>query len=493
MPIHRRERGLGLAVLFRSMAAGALLPATVMAQQLPSPYDMAAPSLALGQPAPPPIGIHPRLNVQAMGTSNADLARGSAQSGKKEMILSVIPGVDFQVKGALSEIVGQFEVQGIRYVRGTQEDALLPSGDARMKLEAVKDAVGVEATLRSFQARATTTARRAEATSTDDAYTDTTFHFAPYFRGRIDNNTHAEIRLDRGWLESTQRGAVAATDRDARMTDDRIRLLRKPGPLGYEVQVWEKSERFQQDDTTALSQREASVSLLAMPDPEVSMGLKLARTDDQIRDESFQNTSVNLQGQWRPTARSLFQFETGQRSYGRTWLADAQHRWRRVSIGLRAERAITSYAREAGRQDRITPEPFDTGAQLRQLIHGRMVLMGRRNQVNITGGFIKAATLTGNGAGDLVVGARRTREHYLETELIHQLTPIYKLTGSVRWGRTWETQQGPSRDFVVRAAVDTRLSPDTTATVGLKRQITHLNETSYGNETAGYVNLGHRF
>lgn len=506
MPMKLLVRGLGPIVLLACTVSAGVQPAR--AQQ-----PVAAPPVARTHQ------IQPTLDMQATATSNSELARGSSARGKKELILSVTPGVGFQMKGAQSELVGRFQLEGLRYVRGTQSDRILPSGDVRWSLEAVKDAIGLDSTLRAQQVRASTTAQQLGPASTDNSYTDTTLHLMPYMRGRVDANTIAEIRLDRGLLRSTENSAALSGDaeRDAYTSDDRIRLTRRPVPLGYEVQLLDRRDRYKGSPEPALAQREGSITLLMAPDPELNVGLKLLRARDSLQGQTFHNTSVGYQLQWRPTARTVFQAETENRSYGRTWMADLQHRWRRVSAGIRAERMATSYARESGRTvvtaPSLTPDtpvpgsiagapepsqPFDTGAQLRQAIQGRVVIMGRRNQVNFAAGQIRSSSLIAAGSGGVATGGRSTREHYFETELTHQLTPRDSVSGGLRWGRSWTTQPLTgvgvlSRDFVMRAAFSTKLAPDTTATMGLKRQITHSDPVTSANETAGYVGLGHRF
>lgn len=514
MPMQRLERCLGLSLLCGSAALVAVLPA----------WAQSATSSPVSAPGPVPVDfIQPTLNVQALTTSNSELARGGSASGKSETVITVTPGIAVQLKGAQSELAGQFQLDAVRYVRGTQSDRVLPSGDMRLKLEAVKDAVGLDASVRAARVRADTTALQATPTGTDNAYVDTTVHLAPYARGRLDANTLAEVRFDRGLLDSTQAGSVnnglSANQRDAATSDDRVRLFRKPTPLGYEVQFHRQSERFRHSDAEALAQRDASVSVLLAPDPELTIGLKLLRAQDRIQGREFDNTSVGYQAEWRPTPRSFFQAQTEERSHGRAWMVDLQHRWRQLSLGIRADREATSFAREASRNavtlpslrppsgpptgaagtPQEPPQPFDTGAQIRQGVQGRMTLMGRRNEINFSAGFIKTAALSVSGTGELTTtGGRRTREHYFETQLTHQLTPINSLSGGLRWGRMRATrpltgEDVLSRDFIVRAALDTRLSPDTTATVGLKRQITHGSQATGANETAGYVGLGHRF
>src|SRR5690606_27015342 len=182
MPTKLLERGLGPIVLLGALA-GAALPASAQ----PAPADAVSAPEATAEPAGPAAPprthlIQPTLNVQATATSNSELARGGSQAGKSEMILSVIPGIGFQVRGAQSELVGQFQLEGLRYVRGTQSDRVLPSGDLRLKLEAVKDSIGVDTTLHAHQVRADTTAQQLSNTSAVNSYTDTTLHVMPYFR-----------------------------------------------------------------------------------------------------------------------------------------------------------------------------------------------------------------------------------------------------------------------------------------------------------------------
>jgi hypothetical protein len=52
---------------------------------------------------------------------------------------------------------------------------------------------------------------------------------------------------------------------------------------------------------------------------------------------------------------------------------------------------------------------------------------------------------------------------------------------------------GRSRNLVWRSAINTKVSPQTTATIGLRHQTTEGNQANASDESAMFVGLGYRY
>ena len=98
---------------------------------------------------------------------------------------------------------------------------------------------------------------------------------------------------------------------------------------------------------------------------------------------------------------------------------------------------------------------------------------------------------------NLTASGQRTREYYVDAQLNHLLTSTQTLSGGLRWTRATVFNLYPSsvnvaRDFSWRLSYITNLSPRTTTTVGLRRQITHTPPSSTGSGDSNETTVGLR-
>lgn len=489
--------------------------------------------------------VRPRIDLQVLATTNAGASGGGLQ-GKKEMILTATPGVSVMTRGTNTELEGLWQFNAIHYVRNSQPDRVLPNGLLKLHTEFVRRELGLDASLAASQVRSTVTARTSETPNTSDSYTNTTLRLSPFAQKQLDPYTLINARLDRGVLHTTQTGQGLIKRPDSYTVNDLISLARQPTPLGYKVEASRQQTRMAGQADPSLNERLGRLTAWYTPTPDFRLGASLGRASTRLGAESVSETLRGWQVQWRPTERSVLKADVEDRFFGKSWHTDISHRMPWLAMGLSAERTIATYATTLGNigqggslsglydamlttripdaaerrkavddlvarrnlssQVSTSGDVYDVTAQLRQAINGRLSIMGRRDIVTIVGGLVKTAPLAAQD--DPVIqplqAGNRTKEHYLDAQLNHQLTPQSTLSGGLRWTRARTVALGTqtdtlAREFSWRAALSTNLARDTSATMGLRRQITHTAASASAaaatntNETAMYVGLGHRF
>jgi uncharacterized protein (PEP-CTERM system associated) len=483
--------------------------------------------------------IEPSVSMQSLATSNANAAAGVAGQGKKEMILSVTPGIKVMTKGANTQIDAQWQLNVISYVRNTQPDRILPSGLASLHTEVLPGEAGLDASVSSSQVKSTFTARSSSTPSTADTYTNYMARISPFAHKQLDAQTQAGIRLERVLLHSNEVGLGLVARPDSRVTDDTLNLTRRTTPFGYDLRWRHQETRVSGQDVPSLNERLLRATALYAFGPELELGLSLGRSTTQVNTQKLSETTHGWQVQWHPSERSLLKTSVEDRFYGRSWQLEAAHRSPWLAMGLQADRVASTYAaslgnigqsgslrtlydallttripNEADRRKAVddmiarrnlagqvstSGDVYDEAAQVRQSTTGRVALMGRRDILAFAGGLVRTAPLATQASAIPLVSQSRTKEYYFDAQLNHQLTPYSTVTGGLRWTRARFTPSDPitpatlSRDFSWRALLSTTLTPNTTATMGLKRQLTHNPSTTSSDEATMFVGLGHRF
>jgi len=481
----------------------------------------------------PTSKLQTRLDVQAMATHTSMPQPGA--TGGDDALLSAAPSFTLLSKGAHTAIDAQWRFTFLDYLRNTQPDRVLPSGKLSVRVFD-KSGPGVDMSVEASQVKSTPAAQQSITPDTQNSYTNATYRVSPFIERNLDNQTQFAARIDRQLLHTTQLSAMLAPRPDSLVRNDVARLSRRPTPLGYGLEWHQQETRVADQSTAPLSERISKATALYAPAPDVSMGLSISRGHNLIGGQTVTETTHGLQAQWRPTERSTVKGEIENRYFGRSWTVDLSHRSPWLALGLNADRNTSTYASTIGNvnagnslrglydailttripdqadrrqavdsliarrnlssQTSPTGDIYDVAAQLRQTTTGRIALMGRRDIVSLLGGLIRTTPLsTPNTVGGLNPSIK---QHFLDTQINHQLTPTSTIAGGLRWDRTWTSQPGLTQDvysssFSWRVALNTALTPETTATMGFNRQITHNPSTTTSDESAMFVGLGHRF
>jgi uncharacterized protein (PEP-CTERM system associated) len=481
------------------------------------------------------------LGVQAFASHTA-----SAQPGVKsgdELVLSATPEFSVYSRGAHTAIDTQWQFNFLDYAHNTQPDRVLPNGKLNLHVFASKGGPGIDLSVEASQVKSTASATTSVTPDTRNSYTNATYRISPYIERDLNNQTQVSARIERQLLHTTQLSSTLAPRPDTLSRNENFKLIRRPTPLGYGLEWHQQETRVSGTTAPSLDERINKASALYAPAADITLGLSVGRGHNLIGTQTVTETTHGWQAQWRPSERSMLKGEVEDRHFGRSWLTEISHRSPWLALGLNSERSVTTYAATTGNNNTALrgmydallttriPDPaerrqavddmiarrnlasqatpagdtYDVAAQVRQATTGRVALMGRRDIVSFVGGLVRTSPLASpnetdpalSGATGPGLGAS-TKQYYLDTQLNHQLTPSSTISTGLRWSRVWTTQPGAaepvlSRDFSWRAAFNTTLTAQTTASMGFNRQITHNPSTTTSDESAMFVGLGHRF
>lgn len=482
--------------------------------------------------------VQPTLDMQVLATDNAT---GSSTAPKSDVMLTVSPGLRVSTKGAYSELEASWRFTRVRYVHQTQSDRTLPIGTLNARLGASASGLTLDAGVAAAQSRSQFTATNSTTPSTQDTYTDYRYRLSPKFARQIDSNTSLLAKLDRSWVSSERNNDTLTKRPDSRTRDDGFSVMRQPTPIGFGLDGAYQSTMVANEPDPTLAIQSIRGRLLYALTRELEIGAIAGRETTRVLQQSASDTLRGAQLRWAPTERSLLKGSGEHHVYGKTWQVDASHRSPWFSFGLQSRRSaetsaaslgtlgsgqtirdildamlstrITNKADRARSVDDIitqrnlptslagTRDLYDLSAQLRQVTSGRLAFMGRRHMLVFVGGMSKSSPLRYDRSvaanpllPDVVSG-----EYFLDTQLTQQLTPYSSVTGGLRWNKAHNTTSlngssyfSHSREFSWRASLDVRLTPDTTATYGVRRQITHL-DNSISSESVMFAGLGYRF
>lgn len=479
--------------------------------------------------------IQPTLDLQALSTDNVNGTTGGPRRG--DVILTTTAGINVKAKGANSTLDGQYRLSAVRYQQGTQPDRVLPSGALNLHTDILRQGLGLDAHVMSEQVQASFTNTAPTSTpNTASSYTNTRYSVSPYVSRPLDGDTNLEARLARTWLTSSQNSAELAARPNSYADNHRLLLNRKPTRLGYELDANYQSTHVSGQSDPSLTQKTGKVTALYALSPELEIGLSAGRELTQVLTRTLDDTIRGGRLQWRPGERTLLKAQLDDRFFGKAWQVDASHRTPWFALGFSSRRQPETYTSALGTwqagssmqslydamlttrisdpaerkkavEDLIsarklpttvdaTRDAYDLGAVLRDSTSARMAIMGRRDMLTLAGGLNRSRPLLVDATISLLPPPR-TKEYFLDAQLNHRLTPLSTISGGLRWSRAWNIPDSQaaalSREFSWRATFNTALSSDATASMGLKRQISHTPTASNGDESSMFVGLGYRF
>jgi hypothetical protein len=455
------------------------------------------------------LDIKPGVDVLMTATTNGS---NSATAPRKDLVISVAPEISVAHTGAHSHIEGRLKVESLHYVRDSQPDLTLPSGELLLRTDVVEQWAGLDATVQTRQTPASPLTVPNSAGTTTNGYTTTQALIAPFIDHAFNADTKLKARLERSVTQSSEiiTGPTGPGKRgDSNLSRHSARLERQPVPLGASVE-WtylDAQDAGQTASTLKESAVRASVSY-ALND-QVHTGLILGRESTRVPGAEQSDAIRGMNLVWRPNERATLDATVERRFFGTGWKVDWNHRMRFFNWSVTSERDSSTYssalttpkvgppvAPPVGAPVALLDEPYSLAASLRQTLQGRMVIMGIRNTVTFTGGLTKSQPLVLDTSAPAPAGDYN-QERFLDAQFIRRLTPQTSLNAGVRWGMSNVTSttapSGRSRSVIWRGAINTRLSPQATASVGLRHQTNEGSQVTVSDESAMFVGLGYRY
>lgn len=493
MATTHREPGASLVLTLGLLAACWPAQAQSQAPQQTQQQDPASAQTTPQGAAPEPTTqIQPMVDVMLTATNNAN-GTSSNTPPRKDTILSTSAGAAFNVKGANSHAEGQWRFTAVKYARDSQPSRILPSGLVDLHSDLYRKEAGFDASASADQV-SSTVGTTADANNTANTTTNTRLSLSPFYSRQFDDEASLLARLRRTWIHSVSNGS-SNIDNQGTEDNHQLRWERRPVRLGYALEAtYSKSPIFAPTGSalpdSALTRKAATGSLLYALTPEFALGPILGRESSQLAGQSLSGTIRGGQMRWQPNERTQLKATLKHSVFGREWELDATRKTPWTTFGFASRRSAEATAPPSA-------TAINLGAVTRETTSGRTVFTGRRDSLNLSAGLTRTMPierLTPVDMGGTPI--QRTKEYFFDTEVAHKLTPLSNLTGGLRWSRgliSTANTLTPSRDFVARIGLNTKLMTDTTATMGFKRQITHNPAINTSSESAVFVGLGHRF
>jgi len=481
-----------MATMHRDTGASLVLTIGLLHCCLPAYAQMPPPEPAQ-QGAAPTAQIQPMVDLMVTATTNANGATTGGQP-KKDVILSASAGVAVNAKGANTHAEGQWRFTSVKYTHGSQPSQLLPSGQLDLHTDLYRKEAGLDASASADQV-ASSVGTAPGANNTADTTTNTRLSLSPFYTRQFDNESSLLARARRTWIHSVSNGASNVENNGAE-DNHLLRWERRPVRLGYALEAsYSKSPIFAptgaSSPNSSLTRKTVSASLLYALTPEFALGPILGRESSQSQGQSFTGAIRGGQLRWQPNERTQLKATLKHSVFGKEWELDASRKTPWTTFGIYSRRSA-----EATTPQQSVAIPSSTannfGAVTRDTTSGRMMFAGRRDSLNVSAGLTRTTPLAQN----TVTLTPRTKEYFFDTEVLHRLTPQSNLSGGLRWTRGLTSATDAvtlSRDFTARIGLSTKLMTDTTATMGIKRQLTHNPSINTSSESAVFVGLGHRF
>ncbi|MBA4110141.1 MAG: TIGR03016 family PEP-CTERM system-associated outer membrane protein [Leptothrix sp. (in: Bacteria)] len=450
--------------------------------------------------------IKPGVDVTATATTNASPIN---QAPRKDLVINVSPDVSLSYGGTRSRIDGRLKVDNIHYQRNSQPDRTLPSGELILHSELIDQWGGLDASVQTRQV-----ANPLDQSAVPNSYTTTKALIAPFIEHAFDANTKLKAQFEKSITKSSEVTQSQASIPDLHASQHSVRLERQPTPVGASIEWTAQDSEVATTDLSPLkySYEENAVRAGASYalNNQLRTGLILGRESIRQGAERASDTIRGITLDWRPNERAALDARVERRFFGTGWKVDWNHRRPLFKWGFSSERTASTYASSLGRpvlptidgQPATLDPALTLAASLRQTFQGRMVFLGQRQSVTLASGMDKVQPLPLSPNGPAIGAA--TQQRYVEALFTRRLTPLTSLNTSLRWTRssvdsTGEppfstiAQTGETRTVLWRGDINTRLSPQATATFGLRHQNAKGSQLYANDESAMYVGLGYRY
>jgi uncharacterized protein (PEP-CTERM system associated) len=499
----------------------------------PGSPRQAAADTDLGKP--PPFYIQLNISSELTWTNNALFGTGAKQSDE---ILDITPGIVVHGDGANYRLDGNFYLDGVAYFHHTEPDRVLPRGYLLFNADLVQNLLYFDAGIRSstFVENPFGVASVGPA-STYNEYTTTQFRASPYIQRELTPDITLSARSDDSWTTTDAPAGFAGTDGFYGMQS--VRIERRPEPLGWGVLVSQSDSRFQGESNDALKDDAARLSVNYSFDP-VLLGLIAGYERAYVDGPSKEHYIAGVRFEWRPDLRTAFSATVEERYFGTGWNLNLGHREEDFALSANWSRDVTTYPTLLGSQlgagfvpslldSVLSGEYTNTTARTEAVqnlllttgipsdIPGGPSLVASAQALNVDTASVNAIflgkfntlavtvyrtrtvpyvidgeplvlTVPGAFIDNTVDGATISLDHKLSPTLDVNATLLRTLTeglGSVSGASSHQTS------LVIQ--LNDRITPRTSAFLGVRHQILDSNLVASTTESAVFVGINHRF
>jgi len=470
--------------------------------------------------APP---VAPTFAVSAVATDNAELA-SQGDDRRKDVIGEVNAGVIVRSRGAHLTVLGNAGLDFFAYARHSEPARVLPRGRLDLASTLVDQWLYFDADLSASRTRADPLAAQSE-TSTANTVSSTSLRASPYVTHDFSPTLSARLRSDTTITRNHSDTSAAAPD-GSTVQHDVFTLVRKPTPLGVQIDGLHDETTYQGTSTPVLKTDSLQATLSAAPDPDVVLGVVGGRERAVYAGTTQDDTTYGGVLQWRPSPRTTLDVGAQHHYFGTGFNLHLHDRLPRSAIDFSLTRAaqaspatlglngpdsdpalllgaiLSSRTPELSNSDQAVDDLMLTrnlpgaftqpqqitseSAQLATRAQLNLIYSGQRNTFYASGWYEKATTLPGS----IIVTPGLTfdsRQRGGSLGLYHRLTPQTSGAAEIEWSRieALGARSGDSQQQVAGTlSLTQRLGPRTTLSAGLRHFASHvvLNSASTTSE-----------
>ncbi len=460
------------------------------------------------------------LTAELAFTATAVKSDGPSTLGTQgtELVTSTSAGLTVHRAAGSVRADGNVRLTEVHYVRGQLSDRLVPTGNMLLRAQSAGSGLGLDLNASAQQVKPTQANQPVTPIQRAGTYNNAQLQLSPYWTRDLGSTATVSARMNRAVVQNWAYGdSGTAVPADTRVNDDSFTLNRRPTPLGYGVE-WRGQRTATRDAAApAYGERNARAVLSLAPSAQWLLSAFAGQSVTHSGAVSRSDPTHGLRLAWQASPRSKLNAEVEQRFWGRADKLDFTESGERLSFSLNRIRDATTLAASqlsaasngaanaaaaAGNPGTgpnattpgLSPGVRDGVVQRDAIAGTTTYLLTRRDTIGATGGFIRTAPLTLQPGS---VGGARTRDHYLSLNFDHRLSRTTVWNTNLRWDRSWNIPLGAagatlSRDFTWKTGLNSTLNPNTSATIGIQREITHRTSLPDTSDTQMYLGLNHR-
>lgn len=460
------------------------------------------------------------IEVTTSVTATAVRSTGLSSLGTvgTDLVTSASAGVRVHRQAGLVRADGNMQLTAVHDVRHQLADRVVPTGNLIVQAQSPSSGLGLDVNAAAQQVKSGQINQLVNPAQAGGAYNNAQLRVSPYWSRELGDKLHLRARLSRALVQNwaTQDRSGPPPPQDTRNSDDAFAITRQPAPLGYGLE-WQNQQTATRDAAAPIyGERNLRGLLTYAWSSQVQasgiVGQSHLRSGDVSRSDAFHGVRLA----WRPSPLSKLSASVEQRFWGQATHLDWLYASDRLNLSVNQAREVTTLslyqitaasnavARDTGASgDRyaqpasLAPTPAD-GIVIRNALGGSLAYaLTRRDIFKASAGFVRSntfglTTATGNASQ---IG-QQGRSHYLTLSIDHKVTRATTWSNSLRWDRAWTIQPNLgatlARDFAWKTALNTALNPNTSATMGVQRDITHRTSLPDTSDTQMFLGLNHR-
>jgi uncharacterized protein (PEP-CTERM system associated) len=485
------------------------LSAGVRAQLVQAPQAQTQPALAATAQA---WRFEPAVRATAVTTDNVGLSPTNARA---DTVTVTTPSLRVIGRGPGYEVTGTVAADGLVYLGRSLADRIFPQVGLAARSQLVDRLLYLDGDL-----SARTTASDAFGPIGDGATTLNRSQVmrasvSPRIERELSPSTRFSLRSDHAWSRGFGSQATS-TSNDAYVEGQAGIFEVRPAPMGLRVTGDRQYTSYRQQDGNDVEFRTGRAALLYTANQEAVWGLIVGRDEGDYTTNSVSDTLTGVSLRWAPSPRTLLDMTAEKRFFGNGWNVTLSHRSPFVAISGNLQRTVSTYASRLGLLtagsdvasllDAMLTTRVSDAAQRAQLVQDIMARRGLPATLATAldlfsggaqvsqGGTISLGWMTPRdvitaqfyaqrlrdlrGPNDVILISADSRQRGLSLGLSHRLTMNLTADAGVAHSRVHGEGPNLGRDSVNttwRVGVTEVLSPRTTATASLRRQVVRTN------------------